>query len=79
MCVPAKSLQLCLTLCDSMNCIARQALLSMESSRQEYCSELPCPPPGDLPNPGIKPPFLASPTLAGRLSIAKPVGSPPNS
>ena len=54
MCVPGKSLQLCLTLCDLMNCIARQALLSMEFSRQEYCSELPCPPPGDLPNPGIK-------------------------
>ena len=24
-------------------------------SRQEYCSGLPCPPPGDLPNPGVKP------------------------
>ena len=24
-------------------------------SRQEYCSGLPCPPPGDLPNPGIEP------------------------
>ena len=24
-------------------------------SRQEYWSDLPCPPPGDLPNPGIKP------------------------
>ena len=24
-------------------------------SRQEYWSGLPCPPPGDLPNPGIKP------------------------
>ena len=29
-------------------------------SRQEYWSGLPCPPPGDLPNPGIKP---RSPTL----------------
>ena len=29
-------------------------------SRQEYWSELPCPTPGDLPNPGIKP---RSPTL----------------
>ena len=27
----------------------------MGSSRQEYWSELPCPPPGDLPNPGIEP------------------------
>ena len=32
---------------------ARQALLSMGFSRQEYWSGLPCPPPGDLPNPGI--------------------------
>ena len=32
----------------------RQAPLSMEFSRQEYWSGLPCPSPGDLPNPGIK-------------------------
>ena len=30
-----------------------QAPLPMEFSRQEYWSGLPCPPPGDLPNPGI--------------------------
>ena len=35
--------------------VACQARLSMEFSRQEYWSELPCPPPRDLPNPGIKP------------------------
>ena len=34
---------------------AHQAPLSMGFSRQEYWSGLPCPPPGDLPNPGIKP------------------------
>ena len=34
---------------------ACQAPLSMGSSREEYCSGLPCPPPGDLPDPGIKP------------------------
>ena len=38
--------------------VARQAPLSMGFSRQEYWSGLPCPPPGDLPNPGIKPKFL---------------------
>ena len=27
----------------------------MEFSRQAYWSGLPCPPPGDLPNPGIEP------------------------
>ena len=38
---------------------AHQAPLSMEFSRQEYWSGLPCPPPGDLPNPGIEPRSLA--------------------
>ena len=36
-------------------------------SRQEYCSGLPFPPPGDLPDPGIKPRSPASPALAGRF------------
>ena len=40
--------------------VARQAPLSMGLSRQEYWSGLPFPPPGDLPNPGIK---LNSPIL----------------
>ena len=35
--------------------VARQAPLSMEFSRQEYWSGLPCPPPGNLPDPGIEP------------------------
>ena len=34
---------------------AYQAPLSMAFSRQEYWSGLPFPPPGDLPDPGIKP------------------------
>ena len=33
--------------------------------RQKYWSGLPCPPPGDLPNPGIEPASLMSPELAG--------------
>ena len=40
--------------------IAHQAPLSMEFSRQEYWSELPCPPLGDLPNPEIDPRSLHS-------------------
>ena len=36
-------------------CVACQAPLSMGFSRQEYWSGLSCPPPGDLPNPWIKP------------------------
>ena len=35
--------------------VAHQALLSMRFSRQEYWSGLPCPPPGDLPNPETEP------------------------
>ena len=35
--------------------VACQAPLSMGFSRQEHWSGLPCPPPGDLPDPGIEP------------------------
>ena len=45
--------------------VALQAPLSMGFSRQEYWSGLPCPPPGNLPGPGIKPTFLVSSALAG--------------
>ena len=52
----AKSLQLYLTLCEPMDCVACQAPLSIGFSRQEHWSGLPCPPPEDL---------NASPALAG--------------
>ena len=45
--------------------VASQAPLYMEFSKQEYWSELPFAPPGDLPNPGIRPMSLTSPALAG--------------
>ena len=45
--------------------IVSQAPLSMGFSRQEYWSGLPFSPPGDRPNPGIKPMSLLSPALAG--------------
>ena len=44
---------------------ARQVSLSGGFSRQEYWSGLPCPPPEDLPDPGMEPAFLKSPALAG--------------
>ena len=44
---------------------AHQAPLSMGVSRQEYWSGLLCPPPGNLPDPGIEPRCLMSPALAG--------------
>ena len=62
----AKSLQLCLTLCDPWT-VAHQAPLSMGFSRQEYWNGLLFPPPGDLPDPGIEPASLTSPALAGRF------------
>ena len=49
---------------------ARQAPLSMEFSRQDYWSGVPFPPPGDLPDPGIKPASLTSPALAGEFLTA---------
>ena len=45
--------------------VACQAPLSMESSRQEYWSRLPCPTPGNLLNPGIEPKYPVSPALTG--------------
>ena len=51
--------------------IACQAPLYMGFFRQEYWSGLPCPPPGDLANPGIEP---VSPALqAGSLPSEPPL------
>ena len=43
--------------------------------RQEYWSGLPCPPPGDLPDPGIEP---MSPVLPVRFFTTEPPGKPKN-
>ena len=63
---------------------AHQASLSMGFSWQEYWSGLPCPPPGDIPNPGVEP---ASPVshalhadtlpLYGASLVAQMVKNPP--
>ena len=44
-------------MCDSatLRTVAHEAPLSMGFSKQEYWSGLPCPPPGDLSDPGIEP------------------------
>ena len=47
--------------------VACQAPLSMGVPRQEYWSGLPCPTPGDLPNPGTELMSLVSPALAGEF------------
>ena len=47
--------------------------LSMGFSRKDYWSGLPCPPPGDLPHPGIEPTPLMSPDWqAGSLPLMAP-------
>ena len=51
----------------TLRTVAHQAPLSMGFSRQKYWSGLPCPPPGDLPNPEIEPVALTFPALAGRV------------
>ena len=56
--------QSCPTLWECMDCNPPGSSLSMGFSRQEYWSELPCPSPGDLPSPGIKPWSSVSPALA---------------
>ena len=49
----AKSLQSCPILCDTVDC-SPLAPLTMGFSRVEYWSELPFPPPGHHPDPGIE-------------------------
>ena len=71
----AQSLQSCPTLCNLWP-VAHQAPLSMEFSSQEYWSGLPCLPPGDLPNLGIEPIFLASPSLQAVSLPTKPLEKP---
>ena len=58
------SLQSCLILCDPVNW-SPPVPLFMGFSRQEYWSRFPCPSPGDLPDPGIKPASFMSLALAG--------------
>ena len=60
-------------LCATPQTVAHWAPLSMGFSRQEHCSGLPFPLPGDRPDPGIEPLSLISPTLAdGFLTASAP-------
>ena len=45
-------------------------------SREEYWSGLPCPPPGDLPNPGIKPTSPEAPAFPGGFLTTESPGKP---
>ena len=59
-----------------MDYIAHQAPLSMGFLRQEYWDGLPFPPPGDLPDTGIKPESPASPALQADTLLLSHRGSP---
>ena len=65
--------QSCPNLCNPMEPVRLLCLWGF--SRQEYWSGLPCPPPGDLPNPGIEP---RSPTLQVDSLLPEPQGKPKN-
>ena len=72
-CVCVKLLQLCLTLCDPMDCSLPG---SMAISRHKYWSELSCPPPGNLPDPGIGPMSPAVPAFKVDSLPSQPPGKP---
>ena len=72
-CVCAQPLS-CVHLFATSWTVARQAPLSTGFPRQEYCSGLPFPPPGDLPDPGIELAFPEAPALASRV----PPGNTPS-
>ena len=57
----------------TLGTVVCQVSLSMGFSRQEYWSGLPCPPPGDLPDPGIEP---MSPALQVDSLPSEPLGKP---
>ena len=66
--------QLCSTLCDPMDCSPPGS--SVHGFLQaRYWRGLPCPPPGDLPNPGVK---SGSPTLLADSLPSEPPGKPKN-
>ena len=78
---------LCVCVLDCFSCVqlfatpwtvARQAPLSMGSSRQKYWRGLPSPSPGDLPDPGIEPASLTDPALAEGPFATSATGKAPS-
>ena len=62
--------------CDPMYRVAHYTPQAMGFPRQEYGSGPPFPPPGDLPNPGIKATYSAAPALASKFFTTEPPGKP---
>ena len=71
-CVCVSVTQSCPTLCNPMD----NSPPDSSCPWQEYWSGLLFPPPGDIPDPGIKPASLMSPALAGRFFTTEPLGKP---
>ena len=74
MCVHAQSLG-CVQLFATRT-VAHQAPLFMGLPRQEYWSVLPFSSPGNLPNPGMEPTFLATRSVGALLRVLEVGGSP---
>ena len=70
--VKVKSLS-CVQLFATLWTVVYEASPSMGFSRQEYCSGLPFPSPGDLPDPGVEP---GSPALEADALTSEPPGKP---
>ena len=75
-CVCVFELLSCARLFVTPRTVTHQTPLSMGSSRQEHWSGLSFPFPRDLPDPGIKSEFPASPALAGEFFTTEPPGKP---
>ena len=71
-CLVAQSFQ---TLCDPTDSSPPGSSVHKDFSRPEHWSGLPCPPPGDLPNPGME---HRSPTLQADSLPSEPPGKPKN-
>ena len=56
--------------------VVPQAPVSMGFSRQKYWGRFPFPPPGHLPDPGIKATSPVSPAFSGRFFTTQPPGNP---
>ena len=66
----------CVPLFEIPRAVAHQAPLHMGFSKQGYWSGLPCPPPGDLPDPGIESVSPLAPALLADALLLSPEGYP---
>ena len=76
-CMHAKSLQSCLTLCDPMDCNPPGSSVH-EILQARILAWVAIPPPGDLPHPEVEPTSLLSPALAGGLFTTSAPGEAEN-